>query len=306
MPRGVFCVIMLSMAKTSYIDIPPEIDEFYFSGLQPGDRFTFARIGRKNKLLSRKAKKGVSQKSLLPEIATVWATLSGAEKTAWSSAGAQSNLNGWRLFIQDYCARRVNDLAGLATPSLLHQSWVGQLQISAPASEAKLIQAHPRNYYIKKKIIGTKSMYSPVLITEDITLPITLSINYNSDLTAEGANPYAKLYAEIWYSYQGRNLFYLLEIPFDLSTGWKTATVTSPSLVSYVVGYDLYLHLHDLRGDLFFDNVKVTHGGQNWVRDPFCKDVNQGFTRNFYQVSKHWAAIIAPDGVLLETVYKDF
>ena len=294
------------MAKTSYIDLPPEIDELYFSGLQPGDRFTFSRVGRKNTLLSKKSKRGISQRSLLTEISVAWASLSEAEKLAWSNAGAESNLNGWRLFVQDYCARRVNDLPDLATPSLLHQSWVGQLQIASPASEAKIIQAHPRNYYIYKKVVGTKSMYNPTLITEDITLPITLSLNYSSNLTAEGAEPYANIYAEIWYSYQGQNLSYILEIPLDLVCDWQFATATTPSLVSYVVGYDLYIHLHDLRGDLYFDNIKVTHDGQNWARDPFCKDVNQGFTRNYYQVSKHWSAITAGQGVLLESIYKDF
>lgn len=291
------------MAKTTYIDLPPEIDEMYFSGLQPGDRFTYARIGQKNTLLSKKTKRGISQRSLLPEISIAWASLSEPEKLAWGTAGAECNLNGWRLFIQDYCARRVNDLTGLATPNTLHQSWIGQLQISNPANEAKIIQAHPRNYYIYKKVFGTKSMYSPVLITEDINLPISISLNYKSQLTQSGPNPFAKFYAEIWYSYQGRNLAHELTINLDLNTDWKNAINSIASLQTILVGYDLYIHLHDLRGSLYFDNVKVTHDGQNWARDPFCKDVNQGFTRNYYQVSKHWAGVIAPQGVILESVY---
>jgi hypothetical protein len=294
------------MAKTSYIDILPEIEDQFFSNIQPGDRFTFARVRRKNVLLSHKTKKGISQRSLLPEISVAWATLSDAQKLAWSNAGAECNLNGWRLFVQDYCARRVNDLPDLATPSLLHQSWVGQVHIEAPATEVKLVQIHPRNYYISKKVAGKKSMYSPVLVTEDLTLPFDLTLNYSSNLVAEGANPYAKIYAEFWYSYQGVNLIKNLEIPLDLVTDWKTVTAQLASLVSYVVRYDLHIHLHDLRGDLYFDNVKAEHGSQNWARDPFCKDINQGFTRNYYQIPKHWSAEIAPEGVIFETVYKDF
>jgi len=294
------------MAKTSYIDILPEIETQFFAGIQPGDRFTFARVGRKNLLLSRKSKKGVSQKSLLPEISIAWATLSDAQKLAWSNAGAECNLNGWRLFVQDYCARRVNDLPGLATPSLLHQSWVGQLHIEAPATEAKLIQTHPRSYYIYQKVYGKKGMYNPVLITEDLVLPFTLSLNYKSNLTASGADPYAKLYAEFWYSYQGENLYQNLEIPLDLVADWKFASAVLSSLISYVVRYDLHIHLHDLRGDLYFDNIKAEHGDQNWTRDPFCKDVNQGFTKNYYQIPKHWAAPIFPAGCVFESVYKDF
>ena len=294
------------MAKTSYINILPEVEDQFYSTLQPGDRFTFARVAVKNVLLSVKRKKGVSQRSLLPECAAAWALLSVAEKTAWSAAGAESNLNGWRLFTQDFCARRVNDLAGVATPSLFHQSWVGQLHIEAPATEAKLVQIHPRNYYIKKKVYGTKSMYNPVLITEDLTLPFVLSLNYKSNLTAEGPDPYAKIYAEFWYSYQGVNSLYNLEIPLDLVAGWKNATATLSVLNSIVIRYDLHIHLHDLRGDLYFDNIKAEHGSQNWVRDPFCKDVDQSFTRNYYQIPKHWAAEILPEGADFETIYKDF
>lgn len=294
------------MAKTSYIDILPEVEDPFFSSLQPGDRFTFGRVSRKNVLISRKRKTGLSQRSLLPEIAAAWAGLSGAQKTAWSDAGAECNLNGYRLFTQDYCARRVNDLAGLATPSLFHQSWVGQIHIGAPATEVKLVQIHPRSYYIKQKVYGKKSMYNPVVVTEDLTLPFDLSLNYKSNLTAEGADPYAKFYAEFWYSYQGVNLLYNLEIPLDLSAGWKNATATLSVLKSIVVRYDLHIHLHDLRGDLYFDNIKAEHGGQNWVRDPFCKDVDQSFTRNYYQIPKHWAPEILPEGADFESIYKDF
>ena len=294
------------MAQTSYIDILPALEEQFFTGIQPGDRFNYARVCRKNLLLSRKSKKGISQRSLLPEISTAWATLSGAQKTAWSNAGAECNLNGWRLFVQDYCARRVNDLSGIATPSLLHQSWVGQLHIEAPATEAKLVQIHPHFYYIYKKVYGKKGMYNPVLITEDLALPFDLTLNYSSNLSAEGADPYAKLYARFWYSYQGQNLYEDLEISLDLITAWKSATIQLTSLVSIVIRYDLYIHLHDLRGDLYFDNIKAEHSAQNWVRDPFCKDVDQGFTRNYYQIPKHWAAEILPNGADFESIYKDF
>jgi len=296
----------IHMAKTSYINILPEVEDQYWNDITPGDRFTSARVRRKNLLLSKKRKKGVSQRSLLTEIAAVWATLSQEQKDAWGAAGAECNLNSWRLFIKDYCARRVNELSGIATPSLLHQCWVGQIHIEAPATEAKIVQIHPRNYYTKKKVYGTKSMYSPVLVTEDLGFPFTLSLNYKSNLSAAGADPYAKLYARFWYSYQGQNLLHNLEISLDLITDWKNDFAVLANLVSYAVRYDLYIHLHDLQGDLFFDNIKAEHSGQNWVRDSFCDDVDQSFTRNFYQIPKHWSGSIMPDGADFESIYKDF
>jgi hypothetical protein len=149
-------------------------------------------------------------------------------------------------------------------------------------------------------------MYSPVLITEDLGMPFTLSVNYKTNLTAVGANPYAKIYARFWYSYQGKNLTHDLEIPLDLVSDWNSDFALLNNLVSYVVRYDLYIEVHDLQGDLYFDNISAEHSAQNWARDPFCKDINQGFTRNYYQIPKHWSAITAPAGVIFETVYKDF
>ena len=294
------------MAKTSYIDLTPEIESQYFLGLRPGDRYTFSRVCRKNTLLSQKSKKGITQKSLLPEISVLWAGLTNEERETWSAVGAESNMKGWNLFVQDYCARRVNGLSGVATPSLLHQSWVGQIHVESPATEVKLFQMHPRNYYIHKKILGTKSMYAPVLITEDFTLPLQISLNYSADLEEVGAGSFAKFYAKIWYSYQGVNRYQYLEIPLDYFTDWKTDTIEITTLETIVIRYDLYFHLYNLQGDLFIDNIKAEHSGQNWVRDPFCKDINAGFNRNYYQIPKHWTAEIAPEGVLFETVYKDF
>ena len=294
------------MAKTSTIDLLPELSPLYNGALQPGDRFTYSRMRVKNTLLSRKTKKGISQRSMLPEISEVWATLTDSQKNDWKLAGAECNLNGWKLFIQDYCARRVNDLTGIATPSLLHQSWIGQVHIPEEAGEAKLVQIHPHYYYINKKVYGKKSMYSPVLVNEDLALPFKLGINYNSDLTDIGPNSYARLYARFWYSYQGENLYYDLTISLDYFTNWKSVEDTLYSLKSIVIRYDLYLDFYNVAGDFYFDNVRAIHSGQNWTRDPFCKDINQGFTRNYYQIPKHWSAVSAPDGVIFETVYKEF
>jgi hypothetical protein len=301
-----FRAILINMAKTSYIDLAPELSDKYFSGLQPGDRFTSSRITRKNSLMSQKTKKGVSQRSLLTDISAAWWDDAFGVQDDWNNAAEYCNLTGWRLFVQDYCARRVNGLSDLALPSNYHQSWVGQIHIESPATECKLIQSHPRNYYVMRKVTGTKSMYNPVLVTEDFNLPHAIAISYSSDLTPCGPNPFAKYYAEIWYTYQGRDLSYILEIPFDFVSDWTSASNEIDFLRSYVVGYNLFIHINDLQGDLYFDNVRSYHSGQNWVRDPFCKDINQGFSRNYYQVSKHWAAVIAPEGVLFESVYKDF
>jgi hypothetical protein len=327
------------MAKVEYIDILPGLEDSYWSGLQFGDRFEHARVRKKIVFYSRKSKKGLSARSLLPQIAVLWNALSDLEQIDWADAAGEmktkittgfiflengsnlllensskiirnqgkiSYINGWRLFVQDMCARIYNDIAGVATPSLLHQSWVGNLKIEAPATELKIVQLHPRSYWVSRKVTGTKNTYAPVLVTEDLGLPLKISLNYSSNLTSQGAGSFAKFYARVWYSYQGVNLYHDLEIALDLVAGWKNAEVTLTTLPTIVIRVDLYFHLYNLRGDLYFDNIKLEHSGQNWARDPFCKDILQGFTRAFYQIPDHWAAVTLPDGSQYDSIYKDF
>lgn len=327
------------MAKTAYVDILPEFEEAFFTIFKSSDRFMFSRIVRKQVFYTRKSVEGLTAKSLLPQIAALWNGFSEYEKQAWEDAAniekgilnppvltdnttfygvaifgaaiygvhiTEARVNGWRLFVQDQSYRIKNGMSGVATPSLLHQSLVGNLKIESPATELQIIQVHPHFYWISRKVTGKKAMYEPVLITEDFAFPVTISLNYKSDLAPANGENFAKFYATFWYSYQGADQYVNLEIPLDYSAVWKNAFATLTTLPGYVIGYDLYFWLKGLQGDLYFDNVKVEHSGQNWVRDPFCQDVNQGFTRAFYQIPKHWAAVILPPGAIYDSIYKDF
>jgi hypothetical protein len=294
------------MAKVSYVDIISVDESAFFSNLQFGDRFVAPHIVMKKTFFSRKSVKGLTQKSMLPEIAARWALLTPTQQTAWTNAGAVRGLNGWRMFVADSCARIKNGLAGNATPSLLHQSWVGHLKISAPADEIQIAQLHPAKYWVSHTVPGKKGMRTPVEITESFALPLQISLNYKSNLTSIGAGSFAKFYADVWYSYQGQNLVKTVEISLDLVADWKTATATLSNLETIVVGYTLYFHLYKMAGDLYIDNVKAVHSGQNWVRDPYCQDIYQTFSKVFYQIPDHWAPVVLPSGAEYDSVYQDF
>lgn len=294
------------MAKTTYISLSDADIELMSKSLQSGDRFTYGKINKKTVLMSRRKKAGLSARSLLPTVAEAWNGFTTLQKTAWTNAGAQCGLNGYRLFTKDKCARIVNDIAGNATPSLLHQAFVGNIKIQSPATEIRIVQLHPRSYWVSQPVPKHKGMRQPVLVTEDFVLPLTISLNYSSNLVAVGPNPYAKFYAKIWHKYQAVDLHTDLEISLDFVAGWKNASITSGVLKTIIVGYDLYFELHDLQGDLYFDNIKSTHSGQNWVRDSYCQDINQAFTKAFYQIPKHWVAEVLPDGSDFGSIYKDF
>ena len=291
------------MAQTSYIDLTPEEEDLFFKTLKSSDRFTYPRITRKLTLFSVKRKKGLTQKSLLPQIAELWNAFSDGEKQAWNDAAAGQVKSGYNLFVQDQCIRIKNDIPGVATPSLLHQSWVGYLNIEAPATEIKIAQYHPRAYWVSKKVTGKKGMSEPVEVTEDFALPLKIQLSYKSNLTSQGGGSFAKFYAVVRSSYQGQDIFTNNEISLDLSADWKEADVTLTEVQGYVIGYTLYFHLFNLRGTLLFDNIKSEHSSQNWARDPFCKNINEGFTKAFFQVPKHWVAVELPDGATFESFY---
>ena len=137
-------------------------------------------------------------------------------------------------------------------------------------------------------------------------MPLVLSLNYKSNLASAGAGSFAKFYADVWYSYQGKNLIKTVEIPLDLVSDWKNATATLPTVATILVGYTLYFHLYKMTGDLYIDNVKATHNGQNWVRDTYCEDIYQTFSRAFYQIPDHWAPVVLPSGAEYDSVYEDF
>lgn len=294
------------MAKVSYVSLLPAEEELFFKGLNAQSRFIVPRVAKKNLLLSKKRIAGLTQRSLLPQVAEAWNLLTEEDKTNWGNAGAESDLNGYRLFVQDKIIRIKNELAGNATPSLLHQSWIGALTIQDPATGIKITQLHPRNYWVCRKVGGKKGQYEPVLITEDLALPLKISLNYSSDLVSQGAGSFAKFYAMVWSSYQGADIFNELKIDLDLETAWKNAEATLTSVAGYVVAYNLFFHLYNVRGTLYIDNVKAEHSGQNWVRDTFCRDIQQGFTKAFYQIPKNWAAITLPSGSDFESTYQDF
>lgn len=291
------------MAQTAYVELPAGIEELFLKALKSGDRFTFGKIIRNDTLLSKRRKTGVSARSMLPQLSALWSAFTDGERAAWASAAGYSNLKGWQLFVQDQIIRIKNEIAGSASPVAEHQSWVGEIKLSGDASEIKLIQTHPHTYWILKKVYKKKGMYEPVQIQESMGLPLEIGISYKSDLVSSGASPSAKFYADVVHSYQGVDEHAILEIPFDLQSDWQIETATLLTARGILIGYNLYIHLHDVQGSLWFDNVKSVHGGTNYARDPRCEQIETTFTKAFFQIPKNWAALILPDGAEYDSVY---
>lgn len=293
------------MAKVSYTLVPQGYQYFFNKALSSGDRFGVSRVRRNISFMTRRRIKGLTAKTLLPQIVEAWKALSLSEQEAWGVAGQFMGLNGYRLFVKDKTLRIKNDLAGNSTPDDDFQTMVGGFSISAPATSLKVAQFHPREYWVAHKVTGTQSTYEPVKVVEDFALPLELSANYCSRLSAVGPNPYARLTAVVYSLYQGTTRETSCVLDFDLENERGTLSEQIDWVIGKSNSYTLFIEFNDVQGDFFIDNISCFHSGQNWCRDPFCNDIDQSFTRAFYQVPKHWVGVDVPDGAFFASVFKE-
>jgi hypothetical protein len=291
------------MAKVSYVNIPSGLEALYKKGLQAGDRFSFSRVRLKDLFLSRARVKGITQRSLLVSLSPVWQALSSIEKVAWTSAGEKCGLTGFKMFVVDTAARLRAGLTGYAIPNTLYQALVGRMEVLAPATGLQIEQAHPSSYFVQKKVVGTRSQYSPVAVNEPFGFPLTIGISWHTDLASAGASPRARFFCVVYHSYQGRTLETTLEIPFGLTDSWQSATATLSGVLGPVQGYSAFIEIENARGNLYFDNVIIKHGSENWARDPACNNISQSFTKAFFQVPRHWAPTNISDGADFGSFY---
>jgi hypothetical protein len=291
------------MSLTSYVLIPPGYKAKHKRSFQSQERFIYPRITRKSRMLSRAKKKILRNKTLLPYIEMLWQNLTPAQRNDWNIAGEATGMSGFNLFVKDKALRIKNNIPGLASPSVFHQALVGQLKIIAPSKSILLIQPHKYNYYIKSKITGKKSMFRAVEIKERLVLPLTLKINYKTNLIMQDLNWRARFYATIKTLFQGATFENNLIINIPLLSDWATQEATLSAVNGQIIDYSIYLDLDNVRGEMLFDNLKVIHSGQNWAIDPYCDKINEVFKGAFSQILTPWKAIIKPVGSSYKSVY---
>jgi hypothetical protein len=287
----------------SYIEIPSGYEDIYKKGIQPGDRFQFSRVRVKDLFLSRARVKGITQRSQLVALAPIWAGFDSPTRAAWNSAGSQSGLTGWKQFVLDTTERRKAGYSGYATPNDLYQSEVGRILVQAPATGLTIEQDHPLTYYVQKKVPGTRSQYVPVPVSEPFGFPLEIAISWKSDLTAIDGDARARFFCIVYSMYQGRTLENVVEIPFGLSDDWTRDSASISVVTGPVKGYSAFIEVYNATGNLYFDNVSITHNGENWARDPACNNISQSFTKAFAQVAKHWAPTNISEGADFGSIY---
>lgn len=291
------------MAKISYRENGNEIENLYRKTLIPSDRYNYSSIRVNRILYSKKQIKGITQHSLLPEIAAAWGQIGADTQNDWKNFYSDFFNNGYKAFCKAYTDMRKFGLTGLPVANPYYLGKVGVLKIEAPANRLHIKQDHPNTYYVMKKIKGTKSQYQPIEIDEFPSFPINFEISYKSDLVSLSANSHARFYIRVYTDYQGRRLETDFVFPINLINPWTRPNMIIEKPLGTFKGYEFHIDLYDVRGTVYFDNLVLFHNGKNWARDPHCSNVRSTFTRKYYQVAAYYDIIDLPNGANFLSIY---
>jgi len=291
------------MALVSYVNPEPDVKDRFTQAFTPVYKTKYSSLRWNGRLIPPRRKNTIATRSLLPQIRDIWNGLDPAIREQWKLAAAEANYNGWNQFVQDMAYRIKFEIPGTPDASDLHTYKVGRIEMAEPASNFRLEQLHPVEYYQMKKVRGTKSQREPVAIREQLLLPLQIGLSYRTSLTANGADPYCKFYAEVTRSYQAQDLVEELAIDLPLSSAWARDTATLTEVVGTARWYSLYIELNDVLGFIEFDLVRSFHTGTNFARDFRCTNISSGFSNFNYQLPASWAADAAEDGVTFGSVY---
>lgn len=291
------------MAMIGELVVPDELRLLFAELVRFNNYRQNGGVVKNGHLLNKYQKQDIAGRSLLPEIRDIWYNMSSSEQNDWKLAAAQNGQRAWNLFVQDTSYRIKWGLSGIATPNLFHQYKVGKMEINAPANGARLVQYHPIKYWKMQKVPGTKSLYVDVAVEERLQLPLTLEISYKTQMTAQSGSARIRYYAQIFSSYQGRDIETEVGIDIPLSTDWARQTITATEVLGVARSYNLWLEFVDCRGEFWWDNTVARHTGTNYARDPRCSDVNNTLTRINYQIEKSWEEEFLPNGSAFDSVY---
>jgi len=261
------------MVKIVNPNIPPELQGEFDKAVNIQNYAGYSRISLKKGFFSRKLKKNIIARSMLPNIAQSWAGLSEAEKTAWSNVAAIANLEGYWQMVQDTAKRKKAGLEGLSTPTTEHCANIGYLYQQTMDEHTVFIQRHNAGYSARRKIPGYSGRYEYVTITENVTLPLELKFNYKCEFSGEPM--LRELHVFLWLHYLKDEVEHTISIGGQLTEqeNWDNAEFILDELDGTPLYYDLYFHFYGCAGYLMYDNLQITHSGQNWAIDPFANDI---------------------------------
>ncbi len=109
------------MAKIALMSFPPGYQSLLAKIVAWFDNQIYPTWATRNRHQTRAAKARNAEKTYLPAVRDIWATLTAGAKAAWASASVFGTLNNYQLFTSDYCFRRKNGLSLPGTPDDLFE-----------------------------------------------------------------------------------------------------------------------------------------------------------------------------------------
>jgi hypothetical protein len=289
------------MARVQSVDFPDELRDLYNKTYEKRDRFILGVVQSHKHLLSRTQKNLLRRTaivnspqqgrgSLFKYLSPFWRSLTNEAKNNWRERAVFSHWTNWQLFISDSAARIRNDISFPVLPKEETQVHAGIISISPPDSKVIIEQEHPQDYYISSRIRGGKGKREVVHVRETFSLPLSFTISYSSDLSAVGSFQEFRIFARIWHSYQGEDLYTDLDLQVSSSSDWVRVSSSISKIKGILISYSLIIHIEGYTGEVFFDNIKIVHSGTNWARDKICKEINKNFIKGFAVVLPNWRA----------------
>lgn len=291
------------MAKIGYWAFPPEWEPLIKKILKWNDRFFFTSVRRNNTLMTRKRLSGLSQRSLQPAAALEWQNLPSDTKSMWAEAAQSNAQTSFQLYLQEYAQSIKHEIEVPLTPSIFAQNNCGRCMITFPAAGFVLMQEHPYQYFVQRKVTGTRDQMELVSIIEDFDFPFKVGLSYRTELEALSENAKAVFLIEVLSHYQGQDIVTPYEVELPLVSDWHRIETTLKKPIGKPKEYIAYIDVLQCQGVIDFDNILLHHSGQNWARDFRCNNIRTNVTRSFIQIAKHWDPIIMPAGVFYDSIY---
>ena len=131
-------VVGTRMAKVQQLTIPPAWVELLAKITAHFDQMIYPTWATRNFNLSRSAKKANKEKTYIPTIRSIWATLDASTKAQWKSCAAFMKFTNYQYFTTKYSYCRKHGLDLNISPTSLHQLYA--LFMTNPGG-SELVQA---------------------------------------------------------------------------------------------------------------------------------------------------------------------
>ena len=209
------------MPKITGLDVPPELLSDFYSAVKLTGDIDEGRIDSKHVLQSRSLLQLLTAKQGNPKWVSFYKSLSSHYKFKWSLLATNSGISPGKQAALTNSIREVLSLEPLTVPSRYFVDFILLIEVSDPASDLHIRLS--RSDIVKFPV-------SLVKFPDKLFIKTAINMNkyrgdfsfcYSSNLTAFGANPYAKFTASLGLTSNDTEFSIPLVFDIPLSCSWS-------------------------------------------------------------------------------------